>query len=241
MTWTIGELAKATGLTVRTLHHWDAEGLLVPAERTEAGHRRYSGADVERLYRIVALRRLGLSLRDVAAALEGDGDLRGTVASQLERVEGDLATLERVRLRLRGLLATLDGGEAIDPTELIQTIEVMTMHEQYYSDDQLAQLERRREALGDEGMAQAQRDWAELIESMTAERDRGTPPEDPRVQALAARWQELIDAFTGGDPETAASLKRMYESEGVEAASRGAVDRDLMDYVGRALAARGGG
>jgi len=79
-----------------------------------------------------------------------------------------------------------------------------------------------------------------VIESMTAEHDRGTPPEDPRVQALAARWQELIDAFTGGEPETAASLERMYAAEGVERASRGAVDRDLMGYVGRALAVRGG-
>jgi hypothetical protein len=53
---TVGHLARATGLTVRTLHHWDEIGLLRPAERSGAGHRRYSAEDVERLYRIVALR-----------------------------------------------------------------------------------------------------------------------------------------------------------------------------------------
>ena len=53
---TVGALAEASGLTVRTLHPWDEIGLLRPAERSAAGHRRYSSEDVRRLYRIVALR-----------------------------------------------------------------------------------------------------------------------------------------------------------------------------------------
>jgi DNA-binding transcriptional MerR regulator len=53
--WKIGELARATGLTVRTLHHYDAVGLLPPSERSEAGYRLYTRTDVERLYEIVAL------------------------------------------------------------------------------------------------------------------------------------------------------------------------------------------
>jgi MerR family transcriptional regulator, thiopeptide resistance regulator len=60
---TVGRLAAATGLTVRTLHHWDAIGLLAPAERSQAGHRRYGPAEVRRLYRIVALRRLSTRSR----------------------------------------------------------------------------------------------------------------------------------------------------------------------------------
>src|ERR1700749_2444310 len=70
---TVGHLARAAGLTVRTLHHWDEIGLLRPAQRSGAGHRRYSDADVARLFRIVALRRLGLSLDAVGAALEAEG------------------------------------------------------------------------------------------------------------------------------------------------------------------------
>jgi DNA-binding transcriptional MerR regulator len=58
--WSVGELASATGVTVRTLHHHDEIGLLAPSERTPAGHRRYSGEDLRRLYRIVVLRGLGL-------------------------------------------------------------------------------------------------------------------------------------------------------------------------------------
>src|SRR6478735_11819314 len=101
---TVGDLASASGLTVRTLHHWDEIGLLRPAERSGAGHRRYSSADVERLYRIVALRRLGLSLEDVGAALDAEGpDLRAAVATHLARVEAQLAAQRELRGRLVGI------------------------------------------------------------------------------------------------------------------------------------------
>jgi DNA-binding transcriptional MerR regulator len=60
--WRVGELAAAAGVTVRALHHYDGIGLLVPAERTAPGHRLYGEGDVRRLYRIVALRDLGLGL-----------------------------------------------------------------------------------------------------------------------------------------------------------------------------------
>src|SRR3954451_10489491 len=100
--YTVGALAAASGLTVRTLHHWDQIGLLRPAERSAAGHRRYSAADVERLYRIVALRGLGLSLEAIGAALEDD--LRAAVAAHLARVDEQLAQTRDLRRRLGGHL-----------------------------------------------------------------------------------------------------------------------------------------
>ena len=60
--WRIGELARETGLTIRTLHHYDAIGLVTPSSRTSGGHRVYSEPDVERLYAVVVLRRIGLSI-----------------------------------------------------------------------------------------------------------------------------------------------------------------------------------
>jgi MerR family transcriptional regulator, thiopeptide resistance regulator len=113
----------------------------------------------------------------------------------------------------------------------------MTMHERYYTPDQLARLEERRRSLGDDGMARAEREWAELIAAVEAEREAGTDPSDPRVQELARRWRGLIEQFTGGDPGIAASLRRMYEEQGAEAASRGVMSPELMAYVGRAMEA----
>jgi MerR family transcriptional regulator, thiopeptide resistance regulator len=66
----VGELAAATGLTVRTLHYYEEIGLLVASGRTPAGHRLYGDEDVERLYRICLLRRLGLPLDQIGKALD---------------------------------------------------------------------------------------------------------------------------------------------------------------------------
>ena len=236
----IGEVAAATGLTVRTLHHYDEIGLLAPSGRSEAGHRLYGDDDLRRLYRIVALRRLGLSLDEIAAALEHEGPkLQAAVRAHLARVEEQLAATAQLRDRLVRILDAL--GEEAGPSsrQLIETIEVMTMHEQYYTPEQLEQLAARREALGEEGMRKAQDDWAELIAEVEAEREAGTDPADPRVQALMERWQALIQAFTGGDPGITASLKRMYSEQGAEQASRGAMPPGLQEYVGRGMAARG--
>ncbi|HET6551067.1 MAG TPA: MerR family transcriptional regulator [Solirubrobacter sp.] len=239
-TYTVGALASSSGLTVRTLHHWDAIGLLVPAERGGNGYRRYGAGEVARLYRILALRRLGLSLEAIASVLQREGpELEAAVRAHLARVEEQLATTTALRNRLVRILDALGDDAGPSPEQLIETIEVMTMHEQYYTPEQLEQLAARREALGEEGMRKAQDDWAELIAAVEAERERGTDPADPRVQALVDRWQALIQAFTGGDPGITASLKRMYEEQGAEQASRGAMPAGLQEYVGRAMEARG--
>jgi len=239
-TYTVGALANASGLTVRTLHHWDAIGLLVPAERAGNGYRRYGPDEVARLYRILALRRLGLSLDEIAAALEQEGPgLEAAVRAHLARVEEQLAATAELRDRLVRILDALGADAGPSPRQLIETIEVMTMHEQYYTPEQLEQLAARRETLGEEGMRRAQDDWARLIAEVEAEREAGTDPADPKLAPLLDRWQALIQAFTGGDPGITASLKRMYSEQGAEHASRGAMSAELQDYVGKAIAARG--
>jgi len=69
-TMKVGAVAEAAGLTVRTLHHWDSIGLLSPSERSPAGHRAYTEADLVRLYQVLALRNLGLGLESIAAFLD---------------------------------------------------------------------------------------------------------------------------------------------------------------------------
>ena len=235
--WRIGELATTTGLTVRALHHYDEIGLLTPSERSDAGHRLYSEADVERLYLVVTQRELGMPLHAIAAHLDGGVDIRATIESHLDQVERQLDSQKVLQRRLRRLLDTIEGNGRLTAEELAGTMEVITMHEKYYTPEQMQQLEQRRNALGDDAIKRAEKEWAELIEAVDQERKRGTDPADERVQSLARKWQALIEQFTGGDPGIFQSLKTMYESEGVETASRGAVSSELMEYVGRAMQA----
>ena len=153
------------------------------------------------------------------------------------RVEEELAHARDLRRRLRGILDAFDRLGEPSTDQIIEAIEVMTMSEQYYTPEQLEQLEARRNALGEEGMAKAQQDWADLIAEMDAERLAGTDPADPSCRRWPTAGTALIEAFTGGDPGIAASLKRMYAEEGPEKASRGAVNTEVMEYAGRAMAA----
>jgi DNA-binding transcriptional MerR regulator len=232
----VGELAAAVGLTVRTLHHYDAIGLLTPAQRSQSGRRLYSPQDVRRLYRIVALRRLGLGLTEIGALLDASPDLAGAVRGHLALVERQLELARRLRVTLTRILELLESGHDPGRDEFIDAIGVMIMSESYYTAEQQEQLAERRRALGEEGMAAAERAWAELIEAVRAEQAAGTDPSDPHMRELAGRWRDLIEQFTGGDEGIRRSLGRMYREQGTQTASRGMIDPELMEYVGTALA-----
>lgn len=128
--WKVGELADATGLTVRALHHYDEIGLLVPSDRTSAGHRLYAEQDVARLYRILALRRLGLRLDEIAALLDDESvSLLETVRRHLEQVERELTQRQRLRHRLLALLNALERSLEPSTDQFIETLEAMTLIE----------------------------------------------------------------------------------------------------------------
>ncbi|MDT0613766.1 methyltransferase [Streptomyces lancefieldiae] len=144
MWWTVGELALASGVSVRVLRHWDAMGVVSP-ERTPSGHRRYGPAHVTRLYRAMALRRTGLGLRQVAALLDQeDPDPAATLRAHLVDVEEDLRRRSQLRDRLVAAL------ESAEPDQLMKVIETMTMFEQYvhgYRSEESARLADQAGAL----------------------------------------------------------------------------------------------
>ena len=99
---TVGRVAELAGVTVRTLHHYDEIGLVRPSARTAAGYRAYSAADVERLREVLAYRRLGFGLREVADLV---GDPSTDAVAHLRRLRGLL--LER-RDRAAAMVAAID-------------------------------------------------------------------------------------------------------------------------------------
>ena len=93
---TVGQVAETFGVTVRTLHHYDAVGLVVPSARTHAGYRLYTDADLTRLASVVTYRRLGLSLDEVQALLDGDGTPEEHLRRQRDAVVTRLGELEEL-------------------------------------------------------------------------------------------------------------------------------------------------
>ncbi|MER7330047.1 MULTISPECIES: MerR family transcriptional regulator [unclassified Micromonospora] len=95
MAYTVGQVAKAAGVTVRTLHHYDEIGLLSPSGRSSTGYRRYDDADLERLQHIRYYRELGFPLEEIAAILD---DPASDPAAHLRR-QHELLTVRIKRLQ----------------------------------------------------------------------------------------------------------------------------------------------
>src|SRR5437764_5113455 len=105
---TVKEVAEVSGVTVRTLHHYDEIGLLRPSDRSEAGYRLYTREDLGRLQEILGWRELGFSLGEIAALVD---DPHYDRASALRR-QRDL--VEQERERLASLRAALDAAIAAE-------------------------------------------------------------------------------------------------------------------------------
>jgi DNA-binding transcriptional MerR regulator len=237
--WKVGELARRTGLSVRTLHYYDEIGLLSPSRRTDSGYRLYTAEDVVRLQRIKSLRALGFSLREIRGCLERpDFPLRRVIELHLSRLKDRIEIQRRLCELLENVAGRLDSEEVVSSAGFANTVmEVIEMSERlnrYYTPEQLEYLEERRSEFGEEKIRQAEAEWTRLIELVRAEMEAGTDPSDERVQLLARRWMELLNEFTGGDPGIARSVGNMWEQEetihGIDTASI----REMMEYISRA-------
>jgi DNA-binding transcriptional MerR regulator len=237
----VGELAKRTGLTVRTLHHYDEIGLLRPSLHTAAGYRLYAAADVARLQQVVSLRQLGFSLDEIRDCLDRSGfSPLEVVRLHAARLREQIECQRKLCERLDALAEHFHTAGEVSADEFLTTIEAMTMIEQYYTPEQLDSLKKRSEdaaALGRNLAQEGAAAWADLYAQLRAEMEKGNDPADPRVQALEQRRQELIRAFTGGDASIEQSLKKLWTEQGDKLAAQYGYDPKLMEYADKVRAA----
>jgi DNA-binding transcriptional MerR regulator len=239
-TWKIGELARRTGLTVRTLHHYDEIGLLAPSYRTGSGHRLYTADDVQRLQMIVSLRQLDLPLREIGDWLARPGtSAQSVIELHLARLRQRIDEQQALYRRLEAIAERLRTAEEVSADDFLTTMEMIAMYDKYYTEEQREQLAGRAKQLGPEALRAAETEWPQLIAQVRAEMEKGTDPASPAVQALAKRWMELVHAFTGGDPGITESLRTMYREEPA-AREKAGVDPEIFGYVQRACAAAQG-
>lgn len=230
MPLTVGELARRCGLTVRTLHHYDAIGLLVPSVRSAAGYRLYDTTNIERLHRIQALRQLGLSLADIGTALSGpQAPLAELIDRQIAQLDHDLAAGARLRERLLRLRAQLLTGQSPELADWLDTLELMTVYEKYFSPDELERLPLHT----DPDVLAA---WSALVGAVQSAMDRGATPDDHDTQILALQWMDMIGRGTGNNPAFLVRLRTMTRSEpGMR--ERSGITPELERFVEQSLVA----
>ena len=116
--YSVGQVAAFAGVTVRTLHHYDEIGLLVPGRRGPAGHRRYGDADLDRLQQILFYRELGFPLDEIALLLDDpDTDPRAHLRRQYDLLTARIERLRRMADAVRDAMEARKMGVNLTPEE----------------------------------------------------------------------------------------------------------------------------
>jgi DNA-binding transcriptional MerR regulator len=206
--------AQLAGVTVRALHHYDRLGLLKP-RRSPSRYRLYGIRDLERLEQVVALKFLGLSLRQIRKLLDEDRrKLPEALRAQRRALEEKRRRLDLAIGAIRDAERSLRPGRSPDAAVLRKVIEVIEMQQdagfwkRYYSDEAWARMAHQREQWTPELQAKAEQAWSELFRDVEAA--LGSDPAGARAQELAARWQALVESFTGGDAAVSAGVKAAW-------------------------------
>jgi DNA-binding transcriptional MerR regulator len=201
----IHEFAKLAGVTVKALHHYDRLGLLQPG-RTEAGYRVYCERDLETLEQIVALKFLGIPLKQIGVVLKRAAQLPDALRLQRRALEDKHALLGRAIRAIQAAEESLESGKPADTAILKKIIEVINMQNDMQNDmqDGIAVMKKyyseeaweRHRRYYEEGPSP---EWRQLYRD--AEALLGTDPGSEAAQALVERWFELSRRAYTGDPE----------------------------------------
>ncbi len=237
---TVNEVAKLTGVSVRTLHYYDEIGLLAPVETTEAGYRLYGDAELERLQQILFFRELDFQLKEIKAILQrSDFDKEDALQKHKE-------LLIIKRNRLNGLIGLVD--------DTLRGDKKMSFKEFDMSEIEAAQQKYQKEAQERWGDTDAYKesaqktshytkaDWARLTEeagtiySALAAR-LNLAPEDDEVQQLIADWQAHITKYYYNcTNEILAGLGQMYVKDERFLNSIDKYGAGLAEFMSKAIA-----
>ncbi|MEU5898865.1 MULTISPECIES: MerR family transcriptional regulator [Streptomyces] len=202
MSWSVGQVAAFAGVTVRTLHHYDEIGLLVPGGRSHAGHRRYGDDDLDRLQQILFYRELGFPLDEVAALLDDpDTDPREHLRRRHRLLTARIHRLQEMAAAVETAMEAKKMGINLTPEE---KFEVFGDHDpdQYAEEveqrwgDTDAYRESQRKAA-----SYTKDDWKRINDELNTVHarvgellGRGVPPDSEEAMDAAEEHRRLITA-----------------------------------------------
>ncbi|MFB7617914.1 MerR family transcriptional regulator [Kitasatospora sp. NPDC056181] len=223
MSWSVGQVSGFAGVTVRTLHYYDRSGLLSPSERSQAGYRRYSSADLARLQQILFYRELGFPLDEIATiladpqanALDHLRARREALAEQITRLQKLVEVAERA-------IEVQRTGVELTPDERFEVFGDVVFDLSYATDAHLkwGGHEGHQEALA-RAAGHSKEDWRRLMAEAAAWRGQllaafaeGAATDSERVLDLAEEHRQHISRwFTPCPPEMHCRIADDYEAD----------------------------
>lgn len=236
----VGELAKQAGVTVRTLHHYDALGLVKPSHRSISGYRLYTADDVARLYMVQALQSLDFSLIEIRNMLQARNfSYKKIIGMQLAALKDKIRQEQNLCQRLEGLERLINPNKQVLLEDIIYLLQIMNNIKQFnLNPEEEEKLKSHWAQFSQADIKAVEAEWPKIITEFRTHMQKGTDPKNPAVQKLAKRWMELVNMFTGGIPKMSEMAKKNLEDnhESLKAQhGDGIPDKEMFGYVQKAL------
>jgi DNA-binding transcriptional MerR regulator len=244
MAWSIAQVARMSGVTSRTLRHYDDIGLLRPAYTDDSGRRHYERHELVRLQQILVLRELGVGLDRIAEVLAG-------ATSQAEALRLHRKWLLEERDRLDRLAATvtrtieeLEGGNRMSVEDLFSGFEPDSAQARRLAaeaaerwGDTAVESRQRVKGWSKEKWAAVNRQGADATAKLAELAKAGLAADDPRVLDAVAAHHEWLQQHWTPNAESYTGLGRLYADEERFRARYEAVQPGLADFLADAMAA----
>lgn len=215
--YSAGQIAKLVGVSKRTILYYDETGLLQPSQRDSAGQRWYNEQDIQRLHKILFLKSMNYSLKQITTLLDQDQALfKDTLTMQLQMLEEKISELEQIKHTTQAVLNCIDLENRIDWEllfKLMQRIqwskeENSQMLSNYFTQEE-QHLIQSLPKLGDQ--SRRSREWTELIQKIKQHMHEG--PSSPMIQQLAQEWQTKAEALFQGNHAFIQKVRRYLDEE----------------------------
>ena len=213
--WDIAQVSRMSGVTSRTLRHYDHVGLLTPAWTGGDGRRHYGRAELLRLQHILVLKELGTSLDRITQIVNTD-DPATVIALLRDHLNGLTAERDRYARLAATVARTIDSiekGKAMTAHQIFDGFD----HEKYepearerWGDDAVDRANASWQRLGEEGKRRHMRTDQEIVEALGAAVRVGFRPDSPEVQEIVERHHAWLSEIWTPDAEAYRSLTQMY-------------------------------
>ncbi|WP_253799061.1 MerR family transcriptional regulator [Nocardia amikacinitolerans] len=218
---TVGAVASLVGVTIRTLHHWDSIGLVHPSERTDAGYRRYTAADLARIHRVLVYRELGVPLGDIAALLDAQAaDALAALRTQRDQLRERGAHLRRMGDALDRMIEARESGILLSAEEQVaifgehwQPSWAAEARDRWGDTVQWAQYAERAAGRTAEHWQQIAEDVDALHTELGAALRAGVMPGSEQANALAERHRASLGVYFDCTHSMHVCLGRTYATD----------------------------
>jgi DNA-binding transcriptional MerR regulator len=216
---TVGAVAALTGVSVRTLHHYDHISLVVPSVRTPAGYRGYTDADIERLHLVLVYRSAGMPLDEIRKVLDDSSadvleHLRrqhGLLLDQADRLQHTIKAVEELMNAHRsGIQLTVEEQVEIFGTTAFGEEYAAEAEERWGETDAWKQSQQRVSQFDKQDWIAIKAEGDALLEALAQAKRNGTVPGSAEANDLAVRHRASIERYYDCGEEMHRNLVEMY-------------------------------